>query len=164
MINFRLDIYCEVSCELCEVWGLAVNFYDIWLLAQASWLSGRRLDSWSEDCEFKSCSVRATWFLPSERRIKLVICVCAILAPDIKRVADSGGFRFCGVGGQGGFQGGAGTIFLGYGPWSFLGSPRGAAGRWFRGTMHLPVKSIFRHLFVLSSTPPPLPLGPSGNM
>src|SRR6266496_4448013 len=30
----------------------------------------------------------ATWFLPSERRIKLVICVCAILAPDIKRVAE----------------------------------------------------------------------------
>src|SRR6266496_401997 len=30
----------------------------------------------------------ATWFLPSDRRIKLVICVCAILAPDIKRVAE----------------------------------------------------------------------------
>src|SRR6266581_6364184 len=30
----------------------------------------------------------ATWFLPSERRIKLVICVCAILAPDIKRIAE----------------------------------------------------------------------------
>src|SRR6266568_1892399 len=30
----------------------------------------------------------ATWFLPSERIIKLVICVCAILAPDSKRVAE----------------------------------------------------------------------------